>query len=139
MWSRPQATWNSGGVHPFIGGSSGLRIWEVPHVKKDSTPITAFLIFFMKVIQLSVADTNKYYNQYLDTLDTTSRHDCIRYAPLLAIIIQIEHYVNHTLKSYWLTAEQFLTPFYTNIMKCDKFLHILSVIHFSDYKLTRPE
>jgi len=26
IWSRPQDTWNSGGVHPFTGGPSGLGI-----------------------------------------------------------------------------------------------------------------
>jgi hypothetical protein len=40
-----------------------------PHVNKDSTPITAFLLIFIEeVIQLLVAVTDKYYSQYLDTL-----------------------------------------------------------------------
>jgi hypothetical protein len=66
-------TWNSGGVHPFSGSTSGLRTQEVPHVNKDSTPITVFLCFFMKMIQLLVADTTEYYNQYLDTLSSDGR------------------------------------------------------------------
>jgi len=59
IWSRPQNTWNSGGVNPFTGGPSGLS-QEVPHVIKDSTPSTVFLLFFMEVIQLLVVETNKY-------------------------------------------------------------------------------
>jgi hypothetical protein len=53
VWSR-QHTWNSGGVHPFTGGPqwSGVRI--------QGTAI--FFLFFMDVIHLFVADTNKYYN-----------------------------------------------------------------------------
>jgi hypothetical protein len=58
--SRLQDTWNSGGVHPFTGGPSGLRIQEVPHVNKDYTPIIVFLLFYMEVIQLLVAETSKY-------------------------------------------------------------------------------
>jgi hypothetical protein len=66
IWSRPQNSWNSGGVHPFTGSPSELRIQEPPHVNKDSTPVTVFLLFFMEAIELLVAETNKYYNQYLD-------------------------------------------------------------------------
>jgi len=29
-------------------------------MEQDSTPITIFLLFFMEVIQMLVADTNKY-------------------------------------------------------------------------------
>jgi hypothetical protein len=59
----------AGGVHPFIGGPSGMRIQEVPRVNKNSTPITIFLPFFMEEIQLLVAETNKYYSKYLDIFD----------------------------------------------------------------------
>jgi hypothetical protein len=34
--------------YPFFpAGTSGLRIKEVPHVNKDSTQVTVFLLFFM--------------------------------------------------------------------------------------------
>jgi hypothetical protein len=62
IWSRPQDTHNSGGVHPLTGGPSVLRIQEVPHPNEVSTPITIFL-FFMEVIQLLVVETNKAYTQ----------------------------------------------------------------------------
>jgi hypothetical protein len=55
IWSGLQDTWNSGGVHPYTGGPSGLRIQEVPHMNMDSTPIIVFLLFFREVIQLLVA------------------------------------------------------------------------------------
>jgi hypothetical protein len=63
IWSRPQNTWNFGHVHPFTGGPSGVRIQEVPHVNNDSTPVTVFLLFFMEMIQLLVAETDRYYSQ----------------------------------------------------------------------------
>jgi hypothetical protein len=39
-------------------------------VNKDWAPVTAFLLFFMEVIQLLVTETNKYYSQYLHILDS---------------------------------------------------------------------
>jgi hypothetical protein len=72
--SRPQHPWNSGGFHPFISfhSLSRLKIQEVPHVNKDSSPITVFFLSFVDVTQLLVAQTNKYYNQYLDPPDMMS-------------------------------------------------------------------
>jgi hypothetical protein len=64
--SRPQHPWISGGVHCATGDPSELKIQE------DSAPITIFLLFFMEVIQLLLAEAYKYYNQYLDTFDSDS-------------------------------------------------------------------
>jgi hypothetical protein len=76
IWSRPQNNpWNSSSVHPYTGGPSSLRIHEAPHVNKYATPVTVFLLSIMEVIQLLVAQTNKYYDQYLDTADNNGRHD----------------------------------------------------------------
>jgi hypothetical protein len=38
--SRLHDTWNTGSVHPFNGDPSRLRNQEMPHVNKDSIPIT---------------------------------------------------------------------------------------------------
>jgi hypothetical protein len=38
-----------------------LMTQEVPHVNKDSTPNTV-LLFFIEVMQLLLAENNKYYN-----------------------------------------------------------------------------
>jgi len=46
---------------------SGLRIQEALNVNRDPTPVIVFLLLFMKVTQLLVAEIDKYYNQYLDT------------------------------------------------------------------------
>jgi hypothetical protein len=67
IWSRLLHQWNSGGVHPFIGVLSGLKIQEAPHLNKDTLPFTVISLSFVVVIQLLVAEANKYYNQYLDT------------------------------------------------------------------------
>lgn len=51
-------------VEPYLdsGCPSGLRIQKVSHMNKDY-----FLLHFMEVIQLLATETNKYYNEYLDT------------------------------------------------------------------------
>jgi hypothetical protein len=68
--------WNLGGVCPFTGGCCGLRMQAVLHVNKDSASTTIFLLFFMEVTELLVAETNKYYSQYLGTFDVdVNSHD----------------------------------------------------------------
>jgi hypothetical protein len=47
---------NSGGVHPFIGGLSGLTVQEALIVNKDSTPIA--ILFFIKVMYVTVVSRN---------------------------------------------------------------------------------
>jgi hypothetical protein len=51
VWSRPQHTCNSGGVHPFTG-------YKALYMNKDFTPIAIFPIF-ADVTHLLVAETNK--------------------------------------------------------------------------------
>jgi hypothetical protein len=36
------------------------------------------------------------------------------------------------LKDFWFTPEQFYTPFYNNMMKYDRFLHVSRALHFCD-------
>jgi hypothetical protein len=77
----------------------------------------------MEMIQHMVAETNKYYNQYLDTLDSDGGHTQLpditvkgKYI-FLAIIIQTGHDVRDTLEDSTGRLEQFCTPFYSNTMK----------------------
>jgi hypothetical protein len=84
-------------------------------VKKDSTPITIFLLLFFKMIQLLVAEANKYNNQYLDTLDSGGGHSQLPDMAMqemymyvfVAIIVQMVHDVRDMLNDYWSTLEQF--------------------------------
>jgi len=80
---------------------------------------------------LLVAETNRYYNQYLNTFDSDGRRSRLPDVTVhemnvfLAIIMQMGHDVSDTLKSYWATAEQSCTQFYSETMKRDRFYHIL--------------
>jgi hypothetical protein len=75
-------------------------------VNKDSTPITIFLLFFVEVIQLLVAETNKYCSQCLDTPDNDGRCSWLPDVIVkdmfifLAIIIQMGQVGRDTVKSY---------------------------------------
>jgi hypothetical protein len=79
----------------------------------------------MDIILLVVVKTNKYCNQYLDTLHNENR--CSQLPDMtvqemqifLAHIIQMGHDEWDILKGYWSTLEQFYSPFYSNMMNCD--------------------
>jgi hypothetical protein len=92
------------------------------------------MLFFLEIIQLLVVETNRFYNQYLDSLNDI-------WSPLpdmtlkemysfLALILQMGHDIRDTLKAYWTTAEQFSMPFFGK-MKQDRFCHILRYLHFT--------
>ena len=49
-----------------------------------------------------------------------------------AIKIQMGHDQHDCLKDYWSKEEQYFTPFYSNMMVCDRFFHILRYLHFEN-------
>jgi hypothetical protein len=44
--SRPQHMWNPSSVHPFTGDPSGMRIQDVPYVKKNKRILCLVLSSF---------------------------------------------------------------------------------------------
>jgi hypothetical protein len=44
----------------------------------------------------------------------------------------MEHCLQDKLKDYWATTSQLDTPFYSNMMKQDRYHHILRLLHFTD-------
>jgi hypothetical protein len=49
------------------------KICEAPRVSMDCSQMIVYFLFFMDVIQLQVAETNKYCDQYLGTLNNDDR------------------------------------------------------------------
>jgi hypothetical protein len=94
------------------------------------------MLFFVDIIQLLVVETNRYYCQYLDSLDerqsTLLDMTLQEMHSFLGIILQMGHDIKDTLKVYWRRAEQFSMPFYGKTMKQDRFFHILRFLHFTD-------
>jgi hypothetical protein len=66
-----------------------------PHINKDSTPDSFFMLYFAAVFSLLVDKTNSYCRQYLDTLDKQPSPvpDITELEMLLflALIIQMGH------------------------------------------------
>jgi hypothetical protein len=57
-------------IHRFTGGPRGIRHNAAPTINKDSTPLlSVFMLSFLEIIQLLVVETNRYYHQYLDSLN----------------------------------------------------------------------
>jgi hypothetical protein len=52
----------------------------------------------------------------------------------LAIIIQMGHEQQDTMKDYWSRKEQYHTPFFHNILVRDRFFHIFRFLHFENNK-----
>jgi len=104
--------------------------------------LSIFVLFFFEIVQL-LAETNRYYHQYLDTLDEgqfplpdmTVQNMCL----FLAIIVQMGHGQRGMLKDYWSTLGQYLMALYRNTVKRDRFCHILRFLHFSDNKNERDK
>jgi hypothetical protein len=125
-------------VHSFTGGLRGMKIGEAPHINNSSDPLAVFMLFFAEVIGLLVVETNRYYHQYLDTLDQgPSPLPDVSEAEMflfLGLILQMGHCIRDRLADYWSTLDQMYTPFYSDTMKRDRFLHILRFLHFTDNK-----
>ncbi|PNF17185.1 hypothetical protein B7P43_G06584 [Cryptotermes secundus] len=134
-WGPPQQH-RRRGVNNFSGEAVGINLNKAPHVNKDSTPLCVFLLFFREIIHLLVEETNRYYHQYLDSLeDGPSPLPDITDSEMflfLGVIIQMGHDIRDQIRDYWATAEQFLTSFYGKTLKRDRFLHILRFLHFTD-------
>jgi hypothetical protein len=102
-WGPPQQLGRRG-ANSFSGGAAGINLNEAPHVNKDSTPLCVFMLFFTEIIHLLVEETNRYYQQYLDSLedghsplpDVTDSEMFL----FLGIIIQMGHDIRDRLRDY---------------------------------------
>jgi hypothetical protein len=56
------------------GGAVGMNLNEAQHLNKDSTPLCVFMLFFRGNIHLLVEETNRYYRQYLYSLEDGPSH-----------------------------------------------------------------
>jgi hypothetical protein len=93
-------------------------------------------LYFTEIISLLVVETNRYYHSYIESLkDGPSPLPDITEAEMfvfLALTIQMGHCLRDKLTDYWSRNEQLHTPFYSNMMKRDRYFHILRFLHFTD-------
>jgi hypothetical protein len=80
-----------------------------------------FSLLRVHVEFLLVEETNRYYHQYLNSLEDgpSPLPDVTNFKIFifLGIINQMGHDIRGRLRDYWTTAEQFLTSFYSNTLK----------------------
>jgi hypothetical protein len=93
--------------HTFTGDQHGLWQKKAPHITKDCTPHSIFMLFFVESKKLLVEEPNWYYYQYLDALDEgqsplpeatiQEMYSC------LALKVHKGHDQMDMLKDYWST------------------------------------
>jgi hypothetical protein len=115
-----QSQANQPHVHQYTGGDRGKKQNEAPHINKDSSPLSVFMLYFAPVIDLLVTETNRCYHQYLDRQDKTpiplpdiTNSEIFLF---LAITVQMGHDIRDRLRDYWTRTEQFFTSFYPSRM-----------------------
>jgi len=119
-----------------------LKNSEALHINKDSSPLAVLTLFFIEIFQLLVEQSILYYQQHLDRQAGPSRRlpditlpDIMTFT---ALALQMGHNMKDTLHDYWSRLKQQHTPFYSETMTRDRFLHMLRFLHFADNS-QRPE
>jgi len=137
QWTCPSCP-QSSVAHTYTGGSGGKKDNEASHINGSSSPLSVFLLYFAEIITLLVVETSCHYHDYIDRLDNGPSPDPdITEAEMfvfLALTIQMGHGIRDKLTDYWATVDQLYTPFYSTMMKWDRYLHILCYLHFTDNK-----
>jgi hypothetical protein len=122
----------------FTGPPKGVNQSAASNINAESSPLSIFILFFRQIFQIILTETNRYFHQYMSsrtTGSTSAQPPDITIAEMytfFGLIIQMGHDQRHSLKDYWSREEQYYTPFYSNIMACDRFFHILRFLHFEN-------
>lgn len=120
-------------IHVFDESSSGCKV-------EGTSPLDFFEYFFTPDIMKQIAnETNKYFN-FLNRNDVQEFSRMKRWKPVdfkemycfFATALLMPHNKKQKLNNYWSTDEYISTPIYSKLMKRDRFLIILKLIHFSD-------
>jgi len=95
------------------------------------------LAFFFCILQ-KLSLTNCYYHDYIHRLDDgPSPEPDVTEADMfvfLALTIQMGHGIRNKMIDYWATVDQLYTPFYSIMMKRERYLHILRYLHFTEHR-----
>lgn len=135
---RSKRPGDSGNRLNFTPKYVGINKTAAPNIKANSSPFSIFILFFEEVLRILVMETNRYFQQYCDGRDVpgpSTQSSNVTFEEMykfLALLINMGHDQRDLLKDYWRKDEQFHTPFYSNTMVRDRFLHILRFLHFTD-------
>jgi hypothetical protein len=84
-------------------------------------------------LNIILTESNCYYQQHIQKQEGKSCQQTISVDELyrfLALIMLMEQDVQDTIRSYWSTNKLCCTPFYSEVMKCDWFMHVMKVLHW---------
>jgi hypothetical protein len=56
-------------VHQFTGLPNGVSQSAVPNISPETSPLTIFFLFFRQIFVILLRETNRYFDQYLASLD----------------------------------------------------------------------
>jgi hypothetical protein len=133
QWTRPSCPQRSV-VHTYTGGPRGKKDNEASHINDGSSPLSIFLLYFAEIITLLVVETNRYYHDYIDRLETGPSPEPDVTEPemfvILALTVQMGHCVRDKLTDYWATMDQLYAPFYGTIMKRGRLSSHPSLLRF---------
>ena len=115
-------------VHTFTGDPTG-KSSEAKHITRDLSPLCILLLFFAEIITVLVVESNWYYQDYFDSstdVKSSPKPDVteIKMSVFLALTLQMGHSPLGRLEDYWTRLEQLRVPFYSKMMKRDRYLHI---------------
>jgi hypothetical protein len=129
FWARRAGDLSN--VFDFTGPPNGVSRSAASVINAESSPISISILFFRQIFQIMLDETNCYFHQYLGSKNTGSTSaqpldiTIKEIYTFFAFIIQMGHDQRGSLKDYWSREEQYCTPFYSNVMACDHFFHIL--------------
>ena len=121
----------------FTGPPNGVDQSAASDINAES-PFSIFILFCREVFQIILTETNRNFHQYMLSRPTGSSSAQLpditieEMYTFLGLVIQMGHDQHHSLKDYWSREELYCTPFYSNVMACDRFFHILQFLHFEN-------
>jgi hypothetical protein len=123
--------------HQFVGEQIGLNKTAAPNISENSKPLDFFLLYFQTIQPVTVQQTNCYMQQDAKARNKPgipdSQQISMKYLyAFLAIMVQMGHNHQPSMKLHWTKDELYHIPFYSNVMPCDLFLNILKYLHFMD-------
>jgi hypothetical protein len=138
MRFRVRRRGDSANILDFTGYPNGINRTAAPDINATSSPFSIFILFFQRVFQILLEESNRYFHQFLATQNNPGpsvQPPDITIEELytfLAIILQMGHDQRDSMKDYWSRDEQYHTPFFHNTLVRDRFFHILRFLHFEN-------
>jgi hypothetical protein len=135
---RARRAGDSPNIFDFTGPPNGVNRSAASDINAEISPSAFFILFFRKIFQIILDDTNRYLHQYMASKNkgsTSTRPLDVTIEQMytfFTLVIQMGHDQNGSLKDYCSRQEQYCTPFYSNVMARDGFLHVLRFLHFEN-------